>query len=230
MQPEKRPPIKQIIVGLILLAVALIGLEAAHALRFHMVSTNPPIKAVATTSPSFNVNFSKPLSQVSGVTVSPDILGASTVSGKKLTITFKTALSAGTSYTITIKSITATNGSKLANLKLTFKPKDIPYNQLSPSQQKEITNNQDKSQPTASRDPILSHLPYNTINYTLSADISVQGKQSTLTLDAQILLSSADRANESAAVAGYKQQIADYITSLGLDPTKYTITYDVVSP
>jgi len=77
---------------------------------------------------------------------------------------------------------------------------------------------------------MLSHLPYRTTDFSLTADfVSGQNNQPKLTIDAKILLSQADMSSQDQAVALYKQEVLNYINSLGLNPSNYTINYSVGS-
>jgi len=83
-------------------------------------------------------------------------------------------------------------------------------------------------------DPILAHLPYGGLNFSIAANIITQNGKPVVTLDAKVLLSAADvnsgPAYEQAAINTGKQDIVAYIKSLGLDPNNYTINYEVVQP
>jgi hypothetical protein len=72
-------------------------------------------------------------------------------------------------------------------------------------------------------DPIVQYLPHSTLDYNLTIESSDKK-----ILNAQLFLSGADQSNASAATALYKQEVVDYITSVGLNPADYTINYTVV--
>lgn len=77
-------------------------------------------------------------------------------------------------------------------------------------------------------EPMLTHLPYQTTDFTLKANfVNGPNNQPKLTMDAIIQLSAADKSNESIAVANYKQEVFNYITSVGVNPDAYTINYIV---
>ena len=79
---------------------------------------------------------------------------------------------------------------------------------------------------TTKEDPIISNLPKETLGYKLWADTT----SGTLVLNANLRIPEIDLSgNENSrrdVVAHYKQTVIDWITSLGLDASKYTINYD----
>lgn len=81
---------------------------------------------------------------------------------------------------------------------------------------------------TYRQDPLLARLPYTSLDFSLS---TVPGSSSSdkQQLMAQLFLSSADQADQSAAVARLEQEVLDYIRSVGADPNNYKISYQIVS-
>lgn len=77
----------------------------------------------------------------------------------------------------------------------------------------------------ANIDPIFKYIPHSTLDYSLTG--ASNGGQALLT--AQLFLTAVDQSNPDVATAQYKQEVLDYINSVGLDPSKYTITYTTVS-
>lgn len=77
----------------------------------------------------------------------------------------------------------------------------------------------------ANIDPIFKYIPHSTLDYSLTG--ASNGGQALLT--AQLFLTAADQSNADAAATQYKQEVLDYITSVGLDPSKYTIDYAIVN-
>lgn len=73
----------------------------------------------------------------------------------------------------------------------------------------------------APSDPILKHLPHSTLNYRITLDPSLP-----YTLSVVISTTAADeRGDANAAISRYKEQVLDWIHSVGLDPQDYTINY-----
>ncbi len=217
---------------LAVLGVIMVGglsiLSTIRSARFHVAGFDPSLKTVATFTPSLTVHFSKPLTKNGlEIAMSPNAIKSYDISGKDLVVKLTYPMQAKTKYRFTIKSVAAESGATIKNYTASFTPKDMPYESLPAGQQKELFNNQDKDQPAALSDPIITHLPYHTLGFTLSALLSGQGANQKLTLDAEITLSHAEMSDEANAVAQYKQQITDYISSFGLDPSKYTINYTV---
>lgn len=75
-------------------------------------------------------------------------------------------------------------------------------------------------------EPMLSHLPYKTTDFSLAADFTNGSNgEPKLAIDATIHLSGADEGDPTAATAQYKQEVLNYISSCGVDPANYTINY-----
>jgi len=223
--------LKKILSLAIVPAILLGGFLVYRGMQFRIVSTNPNTNSVSQLAPFLKVNFSK---QLDGKPVSLDvnapIVQSYTVSGKTLTINFL-PLSVGQSYTITIKSVTAVGGKTLQNKVLRFTAKDIVFNDLPKDQQKAILDNQDKLH-KASSDPIFKHVPYQTLDYSLTAVVrkSSSSNPSGLYLHADIFLSTADQSGDvPSTINRYEKEVVDYIVSTGLDPSKYVIEYNVIS-
>jgi len=125
-------------------ALIIFGLYQVYlSVQFRVVSTNPKTSSVAGISPFLNVNFNKQLSNQSVVvSMDPDALGSYTTKGKTLYINLNDPLTVGKKYTITIKSITSTGGAQILNKKISFVPKDIPYDNLPDDQQAAIQHQQ----------------------------------------------------------------------------------------
>lgn len=76
--------------------------------------------------------------------------------------------------------------------------------------------------PSVKTDPMFDYLPHSTLDYTLTATVDSSNKT---ILNAQLFLTEADQADPSAALAQYKQEVVEYIQSVGLNPNSYTINY-----
>ena len=76
-------------------------------------------------------------------------------------------------------------------------------------------------------EPLLTHLPYKTTDYSLTASYgSGSNGQPILQVDAVIRMAAAD-AGSPDAVNRYKQEVIDYINSCGVNATSYVINYTV---
>jgi flagellar basal body-associated protein FliL len=72
-------------------------------------------------------------------------------------------------------------------------------------------------------DPIVQYVPYSTLDYEIAA---IQNDDNSVTLKVQLSLSDADyKTGKDQAVAQKKQEVLDWITSKGIDPSKYQIDY-----
>jgi hypothetical protein len=209
------------------IAVALVAFGVYQSARFRVVGTDPGTDSVSVISPFIDVTFSKPINKDS-VDLKSDtttLAGFSIVDDKVLRIKFSN-LKLNSKNKIVITEVDSKSGSKLKDLDVSFVAKDIPFQDLSKSQQQAILKLQDTPSPNRD-DPILAYLPHSDLDYKLSANV-VQGE---LTLDAELLLTAADvRIDANAAINSYKKEVTDYIKSIGLDPAKYTINYKVIQP
>jgi len=232
MQPQ--PNQKSIIIRLLAVVVVLLLIVAGYAVykdsQFREIGSSPALGNMNIYTSSVSLDFSRQLSgSGASVSISPNILKSSVESGKSLTLQLKFPSTQDQTYTITIHSIAAADGSKLHNLTLSFKPKYATISDLPKPQQKQIVSNQDKNQ-GPSQDPIMQYLPHNTIDYALTGLISEQGTKSVLTLQATLYISEAGMSDEQTAIAQEKQEVISYIQSLGLNPANYTIDYTVSTP
>lgn len=225
MQPRRS--FAPLIVVVAVIAAIVIGILYVLSLPFHLVNTTPSTASIATYTPTLDLNFNRELDNAKTATPVADqnIIRSSSVSGKTLTINL-TSLAENKTYTITIAVVQAKDGSQIRNISLKFKPKYVPADKLPKSQQQTLLNNQDKNGPQP--DPIYGLVPYSTLDFTLQAFPTADGKG--IEVDANLLPSAADLSNEDQAIAQYKQEVVDYIKSKGLDPSKYTINYTVTQP
>lgn len=218
-------PIILVVGALFLIAI---GYSIYQQMTFRVTGLTPqPSANFASSTPVFKVKFNKALSDKGIAVVSdPMIIESTEVSGNTLNIKIQAPLKNKQKYTITINSVFSTTGQKLSNKKYTFTAKDIDPATLPKDQQQTILDNQ--KQTPAATDPIMAHLPYATLDFRIDPVITTgsDGKQS-LVLQAQLyILDSAGNSDAQAAQA--KQEVLDYIRSLGYDPANYTIQYQNV--
>ena len=215
-----------VLLGLLFIGIALIVM--VNGLTFHEVGTNPSLRNVSVISPFLYITFNQNLSAYS-VSSTLNITSHAKIMGKSIYIPLPRLIK-NYSYDIELSNILSTTGKTIKSLKLQFVAKDISASNLPKDQQKAILNNKD-SFVGPSNDPILSHLPYGNLDFSLSSVVGPGANgSSTLYLQARLLLSHADTYNEQVAVDQYKKEVSDYIKSLGLDPSKYNIQYTVVQP
>jgi hypothetical protein len=222
-----------IVTVLIVLLATYVGFSIYQNFRFRLVDTNPSSSEVATISPFFKLNFNKQLDAKSvSLTVTDGFMsGRYSISGKTITLPLASRLDTNTTYTVNLKSVSSVNGKTIVNRIFHIKPQLLQFSDLPEDQQQALLNRQDRSTNSAASDPIIGYLPHTTPDFTLSALISGDdANQSHLSLEATLYLSQADSGDPDAAIGMYKQEVIDYITSLKLDPNKYTINYSVSQP
>lgn len=76
------------------------------------------------------------------------------------------------------------------------------------------------------RDPIESNLPYSNFHYRIRGKHDTDGN---FFLNVEIILNSSDvrDGGRQASIDRYKKEITDWITSIGFDPSKYTVSYTI---
>ncbi len=237
MYPRTRiahPNRNLLIVLCIAIILAVIGFLTYASLRFHVTGTTPQTKGLSIYTPTFTIHTNKVLDAkgTSTPVANENIISSSTVKGRDIEIKIIFPLSEKKTYTITVNSIRAADGSQLINKVFTLQPKDVPYDKLSPKEQKNLIDGQDR--PTAIQsDPLLSHLPYSSLNFNLTGVIRADASgKAVVEVDAELLPSAADvkSGNESQVIEQYKQEVLAYIRSVGLDPANYPIVYVVTEP
>ena len=91
-------------------------------------------------------------------------------------------------------------------------------------QQKDLAN-------SAYADPILKYLPYGGAGYRIDPIVKIINGKQVFTLSVSVILSGSDYrlspADLQSAIDSRKQSALDYIRSIGFDPGKYNIEYDV---
>lgn len=233
MQPSNQPVnIRKFLLSVLLVVILLAAGSFVYNLRFHLVSTDPPLKAFPVMAPYIDANFNKTLAKKGHIIgSSADIVRTYEVNGKQLRIFLKSPLEINKEYTLTLENITSERGKIIKQQKLTFTALDLPFSSLSSDQQKYILDHQDKNQGVRD-DPITSHLPHSTLDYNLTSEVDKDNAgNDILVLNAEILLAESDLGpGQDQTVQAYKQEVVDYIKSLGLDPANYTIRYTIVTP
>jgi hypothetical protein len=183
-------------------------------------------------SPFFKINFSQNISSTSvNVASAPaGFTGKPSVSGKTLTIPLSVPLTSGKTYTITLVHVASINGKTITDAVYRFKPTYIPSADLPEDQQQALLKLEDINGPNPNN-PIIQYLPHQTTDFTLSAvSVPTKNPPKLFPLIAIITPSAADMGDEATAVAQYKQEVVNYITSLNLNPATYNITYTVQTP
>ncbi len=201
-------------------------------LHFRIISTSPGPNQMSIWTPIFKIELNKPVSNSgTSITVSPDIIynHKVTVSGKTVTVYLNVPLDSTKTYTIDIHNITSTSGQKITDKHFTFNPIQNDRGNLPDDQREELIRRNQQSDIYS--DPILANLPYRNVDFSLVSSFGTSNNnQPSLNLQAQLLIHAAQSGDKAAAVASGKQEVVDYITSLGLDPNKYKIRYTILGP
>src|SRR5262249_32745118 len=115
------------------------------------------------------------------------------------------------------------------NKSIKFTAQSLSYNQMPKDAQKYLVSHQDNYAPVQ-KDPILASLPYSTLDFNLDSSFPTgKNGKPTLVLQAQLLLAPGVTGAEATTdTEQYKQEVLDYIKSLGLSPDNYTIQYQTV--
>ena len=223
---------KRLIIFLLILGVFVIGLLSfIKSSQFRVVSTHPDLSRVPTSSTFIDINFNQSLDSqnvTTLVTGDPSRIVKNTeIDNKSIRIFFNQPLNDKGKYRIDLGPIVSKSGKKIHSYSLVIRAYYVPLEQLSKNDQNAVL--QQPSNDEVANDPLLSHLPYGGIHFSLKATSDPSSK-SKVSIEAHILLDNSDIGNESAAVTAYKQEVVSYIQSLNLDPANYNITYIVEEP
>ncbi len=199
--------------------------------NFSYLGTNPGPSQTYNWTAVIEFKFNKSLiSKGLSVSMTPNSLyGNYKVKGNLIEVPLSVPLSTQTTYSITVNSVYDNHGQELKNLVYTFKPKSISVSSL-PDYQKYDLISRNEASPVY-KDPILKHLPYDTIDFSLAATFPA-GKNNipSLVLVAKINVPAAYTGSLAQQVTNqYEQEVQSYISSLGLNPSSYTIDYVVNS-
>jgi hypothetical protein len=222
---------KRLALVLIILIVGFIGyvLFSSNPTGFRISHTEPKLGDVATLTSFIRVEFSEPIVKDSVKIPQQDSVRRFEISDKTIKF-FLDNVDKDKKQTITIESVTSqTTGKQLTNQKLSYKPKDVPWSKIPREQQAAVLEEQDNNKPATMSDPVMQYMPYNTLNYKLSAVID----NNTVKLHAKLTPSNADTDGTTVnpvAIEQYKKEVLAYLQSINIDPVKYGLTYSVVNP
>ena len=219
----------------ILIAIGIlfaVGFMVYRDSLFRITGTDPSLSSVYTWTPFVKLNFNRQLSsQNVYINSSPNVLYSPsyTLNGNTLYINLAVPLKQGVTYKINLVHINDKSGDELKNKTIKFVAGYLPKSQLPQDQQEELIRRSQQS--AAYKDPILQHIPYYSIDFNLLPSVSTgNNSQVKLSLTAQLFIPAADSGDPSNAIANDKQEVADFIQSLGLNPLAYDINYQVVGP
>ncbi len=225
---ERSIPKKYKLAGLLILIV-IVAYIVFNYFNFSYLGTLPTVNQTYNWTSIIEFKFNRNLvSKGLVVTMTPNnIYGNYKVKGNLIEVPLNVPLSTNTTYTIRVNSVFDVHGQELKNLSYTFKPKPISVSGL-PDYQKYDLISRNEASPVY-KDPILKHLPYNTIDFSLAATFPA-GKNNlpSLVLVAKINIPAAYTGSlAQQATNQYEQEVQSYIQSLGLNPSNYTIDYVV---
>ena len=219
------PKPKYVLLFSIPLITLVVTLFIVQGQRFHIVSTSPSLSNVAQVSPYIYVNFNKSLDVAACNASSKDqIITGYAIKGKQLQVSLNERLDMSKVYKIKIVAKALASDQNVVK-EISFTARDIPVEDL-PKQQQDLILLRQRDYLKSQSDPIIRSLPHGTLDYNLTSEYVRNGSKSDLILHASLLLTGADLKGDSTSIVNqYKQEVVDYIKSLGLDPTKYTIDY-----
>lgn len=233
---EDRKKFTPLIVLIILAVVGLLAWQIYLSLTFRLTKTIPkPKGTVSTALQTFVVEFNKELDPgvdyLASIADGQKHVAKIKIDGKSLEVRTNSAID-GKRYNFTIKNIKSKSGSVIPQINFDYTARYIPFDRLPKDQQRLVERQEDQ---LSEDNPILSRLPYGDLHFRLSAEFEEHEEESTkigeLRLKAEILLSASDvRSDRDAAIAIYKQEVLDYIKSLGFDPASYKIDYEIIEP
>lgn len=175
---------KLALLALSLIGVALVAYFAYTYFTFRVVSTEPGKDANVGSSVVFTFNKDLANPQDIKFKVSPNIPGNVTISGRKVTFKPSESYKLNTTYVATIDSITARNGSKLTNIKTTFRPSFVSEADMSEDDRNNLVNQTDKLE---KENTILTKLPYTTNEFKVDYDV-IQDAEGNETLILRVTL------------------------------------------
>ena len=198
-----------------------------QTITFRITKVSPGGKSISIDNIYLEVSFNMDIKQNAKISSTDDIVKDITYEKDKLKLKLG-QLTENKEYTIVFEEVYSNSG-KVLNKTHRFIAKNIPFDSLSKSEQKILINNQDQDITTT--DPILAHLPYGGIGFSLKAIPEDNHKDdSRIKVHADILLSRADMDEYEEAQKRYKQDVKDYFKSINLDINNYTIDYTIVEP
>ncbi len=219
---------KKILLFFGLLVAFFVAYSIYDYFNFSYQSTDPSTSQVANWTPFLKIKFNQNLSSSDlSVKMSPnDFYGKGySVSGDELILSLGVPMQTGTTYKISVDKIKDSHGQTISNLNFSFTPVAKNISQLPESQQEALVGRNESS--PVYKDPILSHLPYQSLDFSLAATFPT-GKNNlpSLVLIADIFVPMADTGSlQQEVINQYQQEVVNYIVSLGLNPKSYTIDY-----
>lgn len=232
MQPSilQNKKFRQVSVIAGILIVILLGFLAYREFfTFYLKGTFPGTNRISYNSPFIELRFNKTPHNDYKISFSEDenYISSSEIDGKNI-ILYVTNLEIDQSYTINLESVTETGGKSISGKSLSFTVQNIPFDQLSEREQ-EVALRLQNEKDNVLNDPIMSLVPYSTLEFNLGAVLVDEEERPTLR--AELLLTGADvRIDRQDAIERYKKAVTTYLTDNDIDPKQYTIEYVIIEP
>jgi hypothetical protein len=219
---------KKFVGALIILVLVIVAFSVYDYFNFSYVSVNPSMNQIANWTPFITFKFNKTLSYKGlSVKITPNVFYGKgySLSGDELTLFLSVPMQVNEQYHISIGSITDSHGQTIRNLNFTFRPLSKNISQLPDAQQEALTGRNESS--PVYKNPLLAHLPYNSLDFSLSATFPTgQNNLPYLVLVAELFVPSADTGSlQQQVISQYQQEVKAYISSFGLNPGNYKIDY-----
>lgn len=220
--------------GIILILAVIAGISVFLLIRdqqFRLVKSTPSRSGTVSTSTNgFELFFNKDLDGSAdyskSITDPGHLVGRIRLDKRSIIIETGPILQ-DKKYSFSLHDIHDAKGDVIKEIKFDFTAKYLPDSKISDEQKSLIAK---LSRQYLQDYPLLAHLPYSTLDYSLEAVFNQDENQrlGQPEIQAKLFLSHADMSEPRAATARYKQEVIDYITSLGLNPSDYKINYLVI--
>lgn len=220
---------KRLFVVLILLLLVAGFFAYRFFFTLYINSTNPSLGSVSYQTPFLELTFNKRLEPSSVKIEEKGVVFSDKrqVTGSTLKLYLNTVnLSVGEEASFSLK-VTSKDGYSYSG-DVRFTPRNISFNNLPDDQQKAIKRLEGE-RPKYYTDPVMKYIPYSTLSYSLSPNFITNVDGNTyLTIDLKVYLSEVDLNNKQAVIKQRVKAANQYLSSKGIDPSKYSINLSVV--
>ncbi|HUA13584.1 MAG TPA: hypothetical protein VL989_03735 [Candidatus Sulfotelmatobacter sp.] len=152
--------LKRTVLVLVVIVLAVIGFSVFKNIGFRISGVEPDTSNFASISPFMKISFNRTLSS-KGLVLSSSysIISSYKVSGSDLFVDLKVPLTAGYPYYVKVVRVQDTKGNVLKNQTISFTPKNIAFQNLSPDQQRALLETQAKKPDSK------ANITYNNFDY-----------------------------------------------------------------
>lgn len=215
------------------LIVIIATISLYRSQQFRLTSIAPGInKTIPTSTNGFKLIFNKPLLEKQDILKTNPGIDAyvKSIDIKDNSLVLRNvSLKKDVSYDFKIK-VQSKDG-KITSVRMKFKTKYVPYNQISKDDKKLIEEL--ASSVITKETPLLKKLPHSTLEYRIYSLSGEQTESGSLgikpTIMIEVVLSGSDvKINRGKAIEKYKQNALDYIKSIGDSPESYDIQYKTI--